>query len=246
MNDLADRLTNTQREQRWPNRRPLDAASLIVLDTRAGTPHVLMGRRRPDLKFMPGKYVFPGGRVDRGDGSAPVAAPLKPETEARLLRHMKGRPTTRRAKALAMAAVRETYEETGLLIGSPGEADTTRYGDDWAEFLGHGVLPRLDRLSYVLRAITPPRRPRRFDTRFFAVTGEDIADELPEHLRPSEELDALKWIALDEAATLDIPTITGVVLDELKARINGPGGLTSRGKIPFYHVIRGKFVRELL
>lgn len=246
MNDLAEQLTNTKREQLWPNRKPIDAASLIVLDSRAGIPHVLMGRRRHDLKFMPGKYVFPGGRVDRGDGSAPVAAPLKPETEAQLLRDMKGRPTARRAKALAMAAVRETYEETGLLIGSAGETDPRRYADDWAEFLGHGVLPRLDRLSYVLRAITPPRRPRRFDTRFFAVTGEDIAEELPEHLRPSEELEALRWIALEEAGTLDIPAITNVVLEELKTRIKAPGGLAAEQEIPFYHVVRGKFIRELL
>ena len=64
---LTDRLTAAERERRWPNLRPKDAASLIILDRRGSEPKVLMGRRHPGHAFMPGKFVFPGGRIDAGD-----------------------------------------------------------------------------------------------------------------------------------------------------------------------------------
>src|SRR5690606_13151979 len=111
-----------------PNVRPRDAATLILVDRTGATPRVLMGKRHAGHVFMPGKYVFPGGRVDSTDHTIPVATPLAPVVEEKLLRD-----TTKmgpaRARALAVAALREICEETGICIGKP---------DTGAAALDHG------------------------------------------------------------------------------------------------------------
>src|ERR1700757_3708580 len=95
---------------------PKEATTLILVDRTGDIPKVLVGRRHDKVVFMPGKFVFPGGRVDKTDHRVPVAAPITPELEANLL---KGRPkiTASRAKSLAIAAIREACEETGLCLG---------------------------------------------------------------------------------------------------------------------------------
>ena len=65
-------------------KRPRDAATLILLDRKAGDFRVLMGRRHMRHAFMPGKFVFPGGRTDPADSRIPVAAGLHPEVESKL------------------------------------------------------------------------------------------------------------------------------------------------------------------
>src|ERR1700759_3161801 len=87
-----------------PYFRPKDAATLILVDRSAATPKVLVGKRHDKVVFMPGKFVFPGGRVDKADNRVSVAAPITPELEANLL---KGSPkiTPGRARALANAAI---------------------------------------------------------------------------------------------------------------------------------------------
>ncbi|MGE3998189.1 MAG: NUDIX hydrolase, partial [Variibacter sp.] len=72
MNDLAKQLTDAERDQSFPNVRPRDAATLIVLDRTGAEPKVMMGRRHDRHKFMPGKFVFPGGRVEAYDGRMPT------------------------------------------------------------------------------------------------------------------------------------------------------------------------------
>src|SRR4051795_4088725 len=100
-----------------PYRRPVDAATLILVDRTVSTPKVLVGKRHDNVVFMPGKFVFPGGRVDRTDNRVPVAAPIPKALEQNLL---KGSPkiTPSRARSLAVAAIREACEETGLCLGS--------------------------------------------------------------------------------------------------------------------------------
>src|ERR1700748_3744447 len=85
-----------------PYYRPKDAATLILVDRSASVPKVLVGKRHDKVVFMPGKFVFPGGRVDKADNRVPVAAPITKELEANL---MKGSPKTppSRARALAVA-----------------------------------------------------------------------------------------------------------------------------------------------
>src|SRR6516164_6478022 len=99
-----------------PYYRPKDAATLILVDRAGAVPKVLVGKRHDNVVFMPGKFVFPGGRVDKLDNRVPVAASIPAELEQNLL---KGSPriTASRAKSLAIAAIREACEETGLCLG---------------------------------------------------------------------------------------------------------------------------------
>src|SRR6266567_2631868 len=106
-----------------PYYRPKDAATLILVDRAATIPKVLVGKRHDKVVFMPGKFVFPGGRVDKSDNRVPVAAPIPKELEANLLM---GRPkiTPSRARSLAIAAIREACEETGLCLGRKSNGTT--------------------------------------------------------------------------------------------------------------------------
>src|SRR5438876_8892846 len=114
MADLAEQLTRTERDQSFPYLRPKDAATIILIDRSGATPKVLLGRRHHGHKFMPGKFVFPGGRMEPLDRRMGAATPLDPRIEARLMQHTR-RPSADKARALALAAIRETFEETGLL-----------------------------------------------------------------------------------------------------------------------------------
>jgi 8-oxo-dGTP pyrophosphatase MutT (NUDIX family) len=239
---LTERLTRTERERRWPNVRPKDAATLIILDRRAKKPKLLMGRRHAGHKFMPGKFVFPGGRIEAGDRSMPAFGALHPRAEAALIARTL-RPSVQRGRALALAAIRETFEETGLLLGTKehGPPPSAPAGP-WATFRERGVFPDLESLQVVARAITPPRRPKRFDTRFFAVDRSTIADEVPGVIGPNAELVELAWVNLDEARRLDLPAITQVILEELETRLKA--GFAPELPVPYYYERRGAFVRE--
>jgi 8-oxo-dGTP pyrophosphatase MutT (NUDIX family) len=122
---------------------------------------------------MAGKFVFPGGRLEPGDKRMPAASELDSHAEARLMRKVQ-RPTRDRARGLALAAIRETFEETGLLLGKRSESVPAVPEGPWKAFADAGVLPDLAALHFIVRAITPPRRPRRFDARFFAVDASAI------------------------------------------------------------------------
>ncbi|RUW45520.1 NUDIX hydrolase [Mesorhizobium sp. M1A.F.Ca.ET.072.01.1.1] len=222
--------------------RPRDAATLILLDRRASDVLVLMGRRHAGHAFMPGKFVFPGGRTDPADSRVPVAAPLHPEEEARLVSGP-GRASAARARAIAMSAIRETYEEAGLLIGRKGPFATAKR--DWQGFVEHSVAPSLDALRFIARAITPPNRVRRFDTRFFSAWREDVAVELPDG-GPTNELEGLVWLPLGDARKADTPDITRMILEELERRLAHDPLLRPGGAVPFFRLIRNRFVREVL
>src|SRR5581483_2491033 len=158
--------------------RPRDAATLIIVDQSSGEPRVLLGRRRHDMAFMPGRYVFPGGRVDPADRQIPVADHLASGDLKKPMVAMKGTASEARARSLALAAVRETFEEAGLIIGAPLTAPIASKAEGWQAFLAHGFLPSLSRLRFFARAITPPGRPRRFDSRFFCVPAEAIVHKV--------------------------------------------------------------------
>jgi 8-oxo-dGTP pyrophosphatase MutT (NUDIX family) len=224
-------------------KRPRDAATLILLDRKGDEVRVLIGRRHMRHAFMPGKFVFPGGRTDPADSRIPVVAPLEPVEEARLTARA-GRVAATRARAIALSAIRETYEEAGLLIGRRGTFTTAK--PDWQGFAAHGVQPSLEAVRLVARAITPPGRVRRYDTRFLAVWRDEVAVELPQG-GPTNELEELIWLPLEEAKQADIPTITRTILGELERRLAQdpllrPGG----GEVPFYRLLRGHFIREII
>jgi 8-oxo-dGTP pyrophosphatase MutT (NUDIX family) len=242
--NITDRLTSTERDRNSVNVRPRDAATLIIIDRSAKTPKVLMGRRHPGHKFMPDKFVFPGGRIEAGDRAMPVAGTLSDRAEQALMARVI-RPSSQRARALALAAIRETFEETGLLLGTKDYGAPERApAGAWAAFRERGVFPDLEALHVVGRAITPPGRVKRFDTRFFAVDRTAIADEVEGAVGPDSELVELTWVTIDKARALDLPPITGVLLTELEARI--AAGFAPELPVPFFYQKRGRFVRELL
>nr|WP_221212463.1 NUDIX domain-containing protein [Brevundimonas lenta] len=222
--------------------RPKDAATLIL--TRAGPsgPEVLMGRRAPGHVFMASKWVFPGGRVDRADFAAASINELRGPEALRLHREV----PARRARALALAAVRETFEETGLLLAEP--APTASVAGPWREFRAEGALPDLAALSYVARAITPPGRTRRFDARFFMADASALLH--PEPTAGSGELDEIAWLPLADARNLDLPAITRFVLGEINERLSlvipeGAERLSGTNRpLPFVRMVRGKHVVE--
>jgi 8-oxo-dGTP pyrophosphatase MutT (NUDIX family) len=239
---LKVRLDAETRSRTSPNLRPVDAATLIVMDTTARSPKILMGRRNPNLTFMPGKYVFPGGRVDAADRTMVALGMLSPRAEARLMARTP-RMTPQRCRALAMAAIRETFEETGLMIGSAeyGAPERAPAGM-WREFADQGLHPTPDALLYVARAITPPKRPRRFDTRFFVAPMSAVGGKVERDIGPGAELTELTWVTLDDAVRLDLPTITQVIIEELRQRI--AAGLAAEQPVPFYYERHRRFVRD--
>lgn len=184
--------------------RPRDAASLILLRKSGRRHEVLLGKRASAHRFMPDVYVFPGGRLDAADRTAPIHADLHPKVAARMTR----RWPREKSRALAVAAVRETLEETGLLLGH------LRDGEFHADLGG---------LDYIARAITPTNSPIRFHARFF------IAEVAKEHgsVRDSAELHDLRWASLEEALALPIADVTEFVLGEAQRRLEGriPSGV---------------------
>ena len=225
--DAAQDLRDAPRAD-GPRQRPRDAATLILV--RGGrTPQVLMGRRAPGHVFMASKWVFPGGRIDRADFTAASATDLAADSRARLEAEL----TPHRARALTLTAVRETFEETGLILGRA--APTASVAGPWREFRQAGALPDLAALTYVARAITPPGRTRRFDARFFMADADALLE--PEPTSGSGELDEIAWLPLDDARALDLPAITRFVLGEVAERLAGPVR-----PLPFVRMVRGRHV----
>jgi 8-oxo-dGTP pyrophosphatase MutT (NUDIX family) len=242
--ELIRRMTEAERYRSAPTVRPHDAATLILVDRSAQPAKVLLGKRHHGHKFMPGKYVFPGGRVEPLDRRMAADARLDPHVEARLLRKA-GRPAPTRARALVMAAIRETFEETGLLLGVDAHNAPAAANDAaWAALAAARVQPDLSDIHFVARAVTPPGRPRRFDTRFFTADASAIRHRIEGVVGPDTELVELVWLPIAEAKRLDMPTITTVALDELQARV--AAGLSHELPVPYYRMLNRRFVRELL
>ncbi|MCA3255814.1 MAG: NUDIX domain-containing protein [Alphaproteobacteria bacterium] len=193
--------------------RPRDAATLILVRDATTEPRLLMGRRVGGHAFMPDKWVFPGGRLHPSDYRVETATDLSPATAALLAPHARGA----KGRALALAAIRETFEEAGLLMARP--AAPARSRGVWGEFLAAGARPHLGALSFIGRAITPPMLPRRFDARFFMADADELLA-----LEPTAgcgELDGIAWMTLAEARQLDLPTVTRMMIDEVATRLGG-------------------------
>jgi len=214
--------------------RPRDAATLVLVRREAGGLRVLMGQRHRGHRFMPEQYVFPGGRVDRHDGYAPALTPLRPAVQEKLCLTA----STRRAQALALAAVRETFEETGLILGRPVERPPARLPESWRPFFATGYGPALDALSYVCHAITPPFRPQRFNARFFLADASQATGTLG----GSGELLYLDWIDPAEALKLPIPNITRIVLEQVQDLAAASPDDLDRRPVPLHHSHHGKRV----
>ncbi len=243
MNRFVQRMNEVERDLTAPYVRPKDAATLILVDRSGPMPKVLLGKRHARHKFMPGRYVFPGGRVDPADRQVPVARPLDPQAQAQLMKRLQ-RPSATKAQAFALAAIRETFEETGLLLGVRQDAPVHVPDGPWKPFAEAQFLPDLSVLRFIGRAITPPGRNRRFDARFFTADASAIAHRVEGVTGPDAELVELVWMPLGDAKQLDMPAVTGVMLEELGERI--ADGFGHDLPVPFYQHPRGRFMRELL
>ena len=148
------------------------------------------------------------------------------------------------ARAFALAAIRETFEETGLLLGVRSDETVKVPRGPWAAFNEAKFLPDLAELRFIGRAITPPGRPRRFDARFFTMDASAIAHRIEGVTGPNAELVELVWMPLAQAKELDMPAVTGVMLEELDGRI--ANGFAHELPVPFYSMPRGRFRRDML
>jgi 8-oxo-dGTP pyrophosphatase MutT (NUDIX family) len=183
----------------------------VLIRAGARGPEVLLGRRHRKVAFLPDIYVFPGGRVDPADAlPSGFAEAIAPDIAPRLA------AGSRPPAAFLRAALRETLEETGLLVGRPAPAALRPEIHDgpWRQFAAQGLVPAFDALQLVCRAITPTSSRRRYNTRFFLADGGDARGEIG----GSGELEDLRWFQIPETKGLGLVDVTQVVLAEALRR----------------------------
>ncbi len=224
--------------------RPRNAATIILIDGEPGDFKILMGQRNKAMKFMPGALVFPGGAVDPGDGSIPALDEFEPQTAQRIFQNLRGNPTKRASRALAMAAARELAEETGLLLGGPSETPPTH--PDWQFYKDQQMAPLIGSLRLLARATTPPGAPRRFDTWFFVAPAKDLGFIPKGGFAPSGELENLRWVTPHEAICDNTREITRVVLMELINRLSVDPMLSPATPAPNYYFRSNEFQRVIM
>ncbi len=205
---------------------------------------VLLGRRSGRSRFMPGIYVFPGGRVGPEDRQPSGFAEPLPDPPPGL-----DRATRQRLPVFARAALRETYEETALLLGAaevasapsprlgapglvgpglvgPGLVGSGLVGSGlggtapWKAFAAAGLEPGFAGMRLVARAITPANSPVRFHTRFFLAEGTAAVGEIA----GDGELEDIHWAPIESLPELPMAAITHLVLEEALAHRAGTGG----------------------
>ncbi|MDP6530344.1 MAG: NUDIX domain-containing protein [Arenicellales bacterium] len=194
--------------------KPQDAGSLIMLRWQGGQLQVLMGQRRLNARFMPGMLVFPGGAVDASDRALRLACALGPASVEAMAAY--GSVAQAQAQALALAAVREAWEETGLLLGVPGQLHDASH-PSWQAFAQAGKAPALGALRYVGRAITPVASRIRFHARFFMVD----ASHLTGNLSGDGELCDLEWWQVGELVDVPMLDVTRFMLERAVALLQG-------------------------
>ena len=185
---------------------PKESASLIIIRKSFNSTEVLMGKRNAFHKFMPNKIAFPGGKLDKIDIKISNQIKKLPEfkellsLDVQLNKHL----------AHYFCALREAYEETGVLI------DCENYNflsNDGSKLRKLSDYPSVNKIKLIARAITPPHSKIRFDNKFFLVNSKHITNYSPIN---SNELLDIDWYDLDKAMSLDIPHISKRILKLLK------------------------------
>jgi 8-oxo-dGTP pyrophosphatase MutT (NUDIX family) len=205
---------------------PRPAATILMLRDGPKGMETLMLRRTRRSGFVPGAWVFAGGRVDTADGDATVAARLRGLTAESAAERLRLAPDSAPpGVAYFVAALREAFEETGLLVGIDGaggaalsageDAAVATVRDrlladeiDFARALTElGVDLDGTAIEYVAHWITPVQEPRRYDTRFFAAAVDRDREVL---LHPAEMTDS-RWLtpssALESHARGELPMV---------------------------------------
>ena len=223
--------------------KPRDAATLIIVQ-QAKEPRILLGKRSMKHKFMPGKFVFPGGRLDYVDQRIKVPSELSETVLARLRRETRSSVSDAKLSGLALAAIRETFEETGLVVGRPSPDEVRTTNHSWSQYFSHGVVPPLEDMDFIARAVTPPYRSRRFDTRFFMVHDSTIHSDPSKVSSASGELLDLHWLTLDEARQTDLPAITRMVIDLVEERLKIPQPLQQAQPARFVRNAKSTWIKS--
>lgn len=205
-----------------------------------------MGRRSATHKFMPSKFVFPGGKLDIADQRLNLYSALPPAMLTKLRKYTRDNPSDKKLTGLALAAIRETFEETGLVIGRKTDVIARSKNTSWQAYFNHGVQPALEKIEFIARAITPTYRVRRFDTRFFLVNDTSIYANLDAPANPSGELEDVRWIPLTETRGLDLPGVTRWVLEQVEMRLGASSSFTGKFPIPFVQFVNGTTLERLL
>lgn len=212
--------------------RPVDAAGIVLMREGSDGPEVLMGRRHRRASFLPDIYVFPGGRVDPGD----MAQSGYPEAIADGLAGQLAIGHSRRnPMPLLRAAIRETFEETGLLVTGPDQHPAPARPPAqpiWRAFADAGRRPAFDGMDYICRAITPTASPRRFNTRFFLARDAAFAGSLA----GDGELVDLAWRPVAAMWSMALVDVTEHVLREALTRWNEKTSPGSRPASLFCYV----------
>ena len=236
----TDELTTAKQRPSKPKR----SASLILIDRQGSTPRLLLGRRDSSQKFMPDKYVFPGGKTDRHDHRMTVVADLQDSDRQRLMSALGSRASHAKARSIALSAIRETQEETGLLLGAHHSVPISAVG--WSAFTTNSLAPDLSLFRLIARAVTPPIYRHRYDTHFFATFRDQSLHEAHSRLTPSDELLDPNWFTFLQAKKLDLPEITRTILHDIETRLMSDPDLSGDSLIPYYAMSRGKMLRKLV
>jgi 8-oxo-dGTP pyrophosphatase MutT (NUDIX family) len=222
---------------------PRHASTVVLLRDGAGGPEAYLLRRVQGMAFAGGMHVFPGGSVDPADASAHIGWAGPPAAQ---WAEWFGADEPL-ARALVCAAVRETFEECGVLLAGPSEdellADVS--SDEWeaervaleareqslSELLARrGLVLRSDLLRPYAHWLTPEVEPKRFDTRFFLAelpAGQVCRDV-------GGEADERRWVriagALDQGLTLLPPTAASLkelaAYDDVRSALDAPREIT--------------------
>lgn len=172
--------------------------------------------------------VFPGGRVEARDYRFKPRHDLPPATVQKLAAFARTQHPAALARALAAAALREAVEEVGFV------SRTCRVDGRGAD---------LRQLSFIARAVTPAKRPRRFDTRFFCLLWRGGAPAL----RAGDgELEDVNWYALDALAKSDLHVVSRAVIETLVDRLNAGRLRDPEAPVPFLFARGSSFQRRLL
>src|ERR1700689_1862866 len=142
--DRVERLTKAIRDETFPNLKPQDSAPRTLIARTEGGPKVLLGRRHERHRFMPGKFVFPGGRIEPSDRQMATLSALHDRHVARLMTKVR-HASAAKAASFALAAIRETYEETGLMLGAPSAKPIITPPGPWEAFAEARIMPDLSK-----------------------------------------------------------------------------------------------------
>ena len=202
--------------------QPVDSAGLLLVRQRSLGPEILLGRRRGSARAFPGAYVFPGGVMEESDHSTSGFQEDVPVPTAGL-----DGKSRRNLRAFARTALRECYEETGLLLSSTCQTETRSItpgsGPVWRAYAEAGAVPAFSALKLVARAITPVGFPRRFHSRFFmAVLGPTtrvLPGEAAAGMSGDGELEDVGWVSLSDTAGMPIADANAVILSEIRPRL---------------------------